>query len=1179
MIMIKKGDLYFPIEEFKKKAWLKSKAIYQEAAKNPVKFWEKLAKELSWFKKWKKAFIHKPPYFQWFIGGKINITANIFEKDWQKKKDKIALIWEPEPNNEKPRILTYQELFSLVCKFANSLKKLGVKKRDVVGIYLPMIPEVIVSMLACARIGAVHSVVFSAFSPQALRIRLQDTQAKILITADGYYRRGKLINLKESADDGIKETKIEKVIVVKRAKNEISFKKGRDLWWHDLIEKEKDDCQPAIMDSEDLLFVLYTSGCCHKDTLIQLENGEIKKISELIEKGGSNLINIDLNKLKQDVDPIINKYKYYWPFELWKIQTPLSTIKVTPNHPFFVLQEDGAIVEKQAKDLKIGEHILQIIKISPKVSKQRLPHPKIQYQEEKCNLRHHLSNKPALPEYLTPNFAQILGYLMGDGHLTDMTVVATDKDRKNLLFYKDLFEKEFKVRTRIEIFSRQNLVINSAYLTRYLKKVFPEISFPPYKKKVPRRILVSQNKCVAAFIRGFFDAEGSVTTEKIKITNQSKELIQTLQMLLLRFGIIANYFEEERKTHFGKKYHYEILVPGLIITDRKSLEDFKNKIGFSSLAKMKRLEKLLKKLEKKKIRSMIYQTPINGIARTFRKTIMLPKKETRAIHLDSYIYSNRRIKKDRLPEIRNYLQRKINLLRSLNLGWKKKLNPAIRSQIKIAIRLLKVSQKRVTEISGKTSTTVHQYLNAKKPRVSEKALNKFYKPLLPYLLSLKKEKLKILRELREKVRKLEKLQDVGFFEIKKITKEKNDSNLVYDLTTFKNHNYLANSFVAHNSTGIPKGCEHTCGGYTIQAYWTGKWIFDLHEDSIFWSTADLGWITGVTYSCFSPLLNGTRFLIYEGAPDYPTPDRWAKIIEKYKVTIFYTAPTAIRMFVKYGKDWLKNRDLSSLRILGSVGEPIDEETWQWYFREVGKGKCPIVDTWWQTETGGILITSLPGIGPFKPAFVGLPFPGLKFDILDEKGKSLPAGKEGNLVLLPPFAPGLLRGIYKNPQKYEKTYWSEYGPKIYFTSDAAFKDKLGLIRIVGRVDDVIKVAGHRLTTGELENAINKLEEVTESAVVGIPDEIKGEVPVAFVVAKKIEKDLSQKVISQVRKEIGPIASLKEVYFVKDLPKTRSGKIMRRILKRLFTGENLGDLSTLANPESVEEIKSKIKNQDH
>jgi len=267
----------------------------------------------------------------------------------------------------------------------------------------------------------------------------------------------------------------------------------------------------------------------------------------------------------------------------------------------------------------------------------------------------------------------------------------------------------------------------------------------------------------------------------------------------------------------------------------------------------------------------------------------------------------------------------------------------------------------------------------------------------------------------------------------------------------------------------------------------------------------------------------------------------------------------------------------SLRVLGSVGEPIDESSWLWYFKNVGKERCPIVDTWWQTETGGILITSLPGIGPFKPAFTGLPFPGTKFDILNEKGESCSVGKVGNLVMLSPFAPGLLRGIYKDPEKYKKTYWSQYGENIYFTSDAAYKDKNGLIRIVGRVDDVIKVAGHRLSTGELEAAINLHPEISESAVIGIPDEIKGEVPVVFVVSKgaKLLEIMKKEVIEQVRKEIGPIALPKEVYLVEDLPKTRSGKIMRRILKKLFTGEELGDLSTLANPESVEKIKNKIK----
>ena len=637
MGIIKKGSLYFPDKEFKKRAWIKNNSIYKEANKNPIKFWDKLAKELHWFKKWNKTFVHKPPYFKWFVGGKINICYNCLDRNLEKRRNKLALIFEPEPAEERETKLTYYDLYRKVNKFANGLKKLGVKKGDVVGIYMPMIPETIISMLACARIGAIHSVVFSAFSPNALKIRLKETEAKVLITTDGYYRRGKIINLKESADEGIKGTNIKKVIVVRRANNKIKFVKGRDYFFEDLIEGQSDYCEPEKMNAEDKLFILFTSG----------------------------------------------------------------------------------------------------------------------------------------------------------------------------------------------------------------------------------------------------------------------------------------------------------------------------------------------------------------------------------------------------------------------------------------------------------------------------------------------------------------------------------------------------------STGKPKGVLHTCGGYTVQAYWTAKYIFDLFDDDIFWSTADLGWITGHTYSCYGPLLNGVTYVLYEGTPDFPTPDRWAKIIEKYGVTTFYTAPTAIRMFKKEIKK-LKEK-LNTLQFIASVGEPIDEEAWHWFYREVGKEKCPVLDTWWQTETGGILITSLPGVGPFKPTFAGVPFPGIKTDILDDKGKSLPANKEGNLVILPPFSPGMLRGVYKNHKKYVDTYWSKYGDKIYFTSDLAYRDKSGLIRIVGRADDVIKVAGHRISTGELENIIDLDKRVDECAVVGVPHEIKGEVPVVFVVLKsgKPNEKMKKEIVKRVEKEISKIARPSEIYFVRELPKTRSGKIMRRILKRLFTGEKLGDLSTLSNPNCVEEIKKIIK----
>ncbi len=608
--MIKKGELYYPTKEFSKKAWINNKKIYQEAAKDPIKFWEKKASDLFWFRKWDKGFVHNPPYFKWFAGGKINITENIFHK----LSDKPALIWEPEPIGEKARILTYRELFKEVCRCANYLKKLGVKKGDRVGVYLPMVPEVIVVMLACARIGAVHTVVFSAFSPTALKIRLEDTEAKVLITADNYYRRGGLVNLEKNAREAVPGTKVKEVVVVKRS--------GEPPW-----RKEKDFCEAEVMDAEDLFFILYTSG----------------------------------------------------------------------------------------------------------------------------------------------------------------------------------------------------------------------------------------------------------------------------------------------------------------------------------------------------------------------------------------------------------------------------------------------------------------------------------------------------------------------------------------------------------STGKPKGVMHACGGYAVQAYWTGKWIFDFHPKDVFWCTSDVGWITGHTYTFYSPLLNNVTTLIFEGAPDFPGPDRWAQIIEKHKVTIFYTAPTAIRMFEKYGSQAIEKYKFKHLRLLGSVGEPIDESAWQWYFKNIGKERCPIVDTWWQTETGGILITSLPGLGPFKPAFTGLPLPGVKFEI-----------RNGDLVLLPPFSPSLLRGVYKNPKKYLDTYWSQYGKDVYFTSDSAIKDKNGLVRIIGRVDDVLKVAGHRLSTGELEDAINFHPDITECAVIGIGDEIKGEVPVAFIISKtkKSEAELKKEVIEQIKKEISPIALPKEVYLVEDLPKTRSGKIMRRILRKLFTGEELGDLSTLANPEIVDKIKRLI-----
>jgi acetyl-CoA synthetase len=572
------------------------------------------------------------------VGGKLNVCHNAVDRHLPTRRNKVAIIWEPEPVDERGRVLTYYDLWRQVNRFANVLKSLGVKKGDRVGIYLPMIPEVQIAMLACARIGAPHSVVFSAFSAESLRYRLKEAEVKVLVTADGYWRRGKLLNLKAKADEAVKGTSVTDIVVVRRAGLDIDWTHGRDHWWHELMAKADPLCKPEIMNSEDMLFLLYTSG----------------------------------------------------------------------------------------------------------------------------------------------------------------------------------------------------------------------------------------------------------------------------------------------------------------------------------------------------------------------------------------------------------------------------------------------------------------------------------------------------------------------------------------------------------TTGKPKGIIHTTGGYATQAYWTAKWDFDLHDDDVFWCTADIGWITGHTYACYGPLMCGATLLIYEGAPDWPQPDRWWAIVEKYGVTVFYTAPTAIRMFMKWGEKWPKQHDLTSLRLLGTVGEPINRDAWMWYFTHIGGGRCPIIDTWWQTETGGTLINALPGIGPFIPTVAGRSFPGTRHEILSPDGDPLPVGERGNLVQLSPFSPGMLRGVYKDPERYVQTYWSQYGTRAYFTSDGAWKDEMGNFRLTGRMDDVIKVAGHRLATAEVEDALARHPAVAEAAVVGAPHEIKGEVPVAFVILRQAtpSDELTKELIRQVDRVIGPTARPHRIIYVDDLAKTRSGKIMRRVLKALVRNEPLGDVTTLRDVGVIEQLKQKV-----
>ena len=380
------------------------------------------------------------------------------------------------------------------------------------------------------------------------------------------------------------------------------------------------------------------------------------------------------------------------------------------------------------------------------------------------------------------------------------------------------------------------------------------------------------------------------------------------------------------------------------------------------------------------------------------------------------------------------------------------------------------------------------------------------------------------------------------------------------------------------TTGKPKGIVHSTGGYLVQNYSAYQWVFDLREKSVYWCTADVGWVTGHSSIVYAPLAHGAAIVLYEGAPDYPTIERWWDIIEKYGVSVFYTSPTAIRMFMGHGEEILKGHDLSSLELLGSVGEPINPEAWLWFYRNIGGERCPVVDTWWQTETGGIMISPTPGIEhvPLKPGSATFPLPGVDADVVGEDGKPVPPEHRGLLIIRKPW-PGMLLTVHGNPERYKEAYWSRF-PGVYYTGDYAVKDKDGYFWVLGRADEVLKVAGHRIGTAELEDAAVSHPQVAEAAVVGKEDPVKGETIVIFVRLKEgaaPSADLKKDIAAHMRKVIGPIAVPDEVHFATDLPKTRSGKVMRRILKAVANNTSIGDLTTLEDKASVEEIVKAYK----
>jgi acetyl-CoA synthetase len=382
------------------------------------------------------------------------------------------------------------------------------------------------------------------------------------------------------------------------------------------------------------------------------------------------------------------------------------------------------------------------------------------------------------------------------------------------------------------------------------------------------------------------------------------------------------------------------------------------------------------------------------------------------------------------------------------------------------------------------------------------------------------------------------------------------------------------------TTGKPKGVVHTTGGYLLQCHMTMQWVFDMHDEDTYWCTADIGWVTGHSYIVYGPLSAGATTLMYEGAPDWPEPDRFWRIIEKYRVNIFYTSPTAIRSFIRMGDQWPNKRDMSSLRLLGSVGEPINPAAWKWYQQTIGKGRCPIVDTWWQTETGSIMITGMPGAVAAKPGSAGLPLPGVVPDVVDLNGQPVPAGQQGYLVLRKPW-PSMFRTLYRDDERFKQVYWSKF-PGIYFTGDAARRDEQGYFWVLGRVDDVINVSGHRLSTMEVESAMVRHKNIAEAAAVGRPHDLKGQALVVFATVKggtQKSPELVEELREWVGHEIGGFARPDEIRLVDALPKTRSGKIMRRLLREIVTTDKVtGDTTTLEDYSVLVKLSSEGKEEE-
>ena len=1261
---------------------------YNKSIENPEQFWEEQAKDLKWYKK-PTSILSKDEngFDRWFAGGKLNICYLAVDKHVEDGYgEQTAIIYDSPVTQQKVKY-TFNDVKSQVERLAGGLRDLGVKKGDTVIIYMPMIPHAAFSMLACARIGAIHSVVFGGFAPHELAIRIDDCKPKVIITATSGMEVDRLVEYKPLVIEAIKKAshKPDKVIVYKRNLGAVNPKTGRYVSYKKLVKRSMPvDC--VEMDSTDPLYILYTSGTTGKPKGILRDTGGYAIALKYSMKAIYGVEEGDTYWATSDVGWVVgHSYIVYGPllnrnttiiFEGEPIKTPDAStfwriisennVKVMFTAPTAIRaikkeDPDGELMKgydlsclkyqflagercdaatlhwlEENLGIPVIDHWWQTESGWPMLSNmmgiEALPvkpgsatKPVSGYdirilnmegKEVKPNEEGFVAVKLPLPpgnllniwgnteRYVDGYLKKFEGYYFsGDGGYKDEDgyvfitgrvddlinvaghrlstaemeeVVSSNPSVAECAVFGIADDLKGQVPLALVVLKSGDYVSSFELEFNIVKEVRKVIGPVASFKKVlivNRLPKTRSGKILRKLLRNIADGIDYTIPSTIDDPEIVTEIAHELK--LHKIGIFEHASEEEKETledlrissfiKYYKSYQHSVNDPegywaqiANTFTWRKKWDSVLEynwetpKFEWFKGAKLNITENCLDRhLEKRGDATAIIWEPNNP--NETNRTLTYKELHAEVSKFSNVLKRNGIVKGDRIciympmvPELA------IAVLACARIG-------AIHSVVFAGFSAVALST-RINDAECKILLTSDGVFRGSKAVDFKTIVDEALETCPTIETSI------VLNRVNGDV-KMKEGRDVWWHdEIAKVdancpAEEMDAEDILFILYT-------------SGSTGKPKGMVHTCAGYMVQTAHSFKNVFQYEHGDVYFCTADIGWITGHSYIVYGPLAVGATTLMFEGVPSYPDYSRFWQIVEKYKVNQFYTAPTAIRALAAQGNEMTERNDLSSLKVLGTVGEPINEEAWHWYDEKIGKQKSPIVDTWWQTETGSIMISPLAGVTPTKPTFATRPMPGVQPCLLDENGNELNSNpSEGRLCIKYPW-PSMARTIYGDHKRYKETYFSAF-PGKYFTGDGAFRDLEGNYRIIGRVDDVVIVSGHNLGTAPIENIINEHSNVVESAIVGYPHDIKGNALYAYVIVYETPEDedfLRHEINDLIARTIGPIAKLDKIQFVPDLPKTRSGKIMRRILRKIAENETskLGDISTLLNPDAVQAI---------